>query len=109
MKKYFGQYGGQFVPETLIPALDELESAFTGFRKDKEYQRQLDRLLKDYAGRPTPLYHAQRLSEFAGCRVYLKREDLMHTGSHKINNTLGQIMVAKFMGKKRIIAETGAG
>ena len=109
MKKYFGQYGGQFVPETLIPALDELESAFTGFRKDKEYQKQLDRLLKDYAGRPTPLYHAQRLSEFAGCRVWLKREDLMHTGSHKINNTLGQIMVAKFMGKERIIAETGAG
>lgn len=109
MKSYFGEYGGQFVPETLIPALDELESAFRGFNKDKEYQRQLDRLLKDYAGRPTPLYHAQRLSEYAGCRVYLKREDLLHTGSHKINNTLGQIMVAKFMGKKRIIAETGAG
>ncbi len=86
-----------------------LKAPLQGFRKDKEYQRQLDRFLKDYAGRPTPLYHAQRLSEFAGCRVWLKREDLMHTGSHKINNTLGQIMVAKFMGKKRIIAETGAG
>ncbi|MDO9544640.1 MAG: tryptophan synthase subunit beta [Synergistaceae bacterium] len=109
MKRYFGRYGGQFVPETLIPALDELENAFRNFRKDKEYRRQLDRLLKDYAGRPTPLYHARRLSEEAGCKVWLKREDLMHTGSHKINNTLGQIMVAKFMGKKRIIAETGAG
>ncbi len=106
---YFGQYGGQFVPETLIPALDELESAFTGFRKEKEYQRQLDRLLKDYAGRPTPLYHAQRLSEDMGCRVYLKREDLLHTGAHKINNTLGQVLLALRMGKKRIIAETGAG
>ena len=109
MKRYYGQYGGQFVPETLVPALDELESAFIGFKKDKGYPVQLNALLKDYAGRPTPLYHAERLSGQTGCRVFLKREDLMHTGSHKINNTLGQIMLAKFMGKKRIIAETGAG
>ncbi len=109
MKRYYGPYGGQFVPETLIPALDELESAFIGFKKNKEYRKQLDTLLEDYAGRPTPLYHAKRLSEHTGCEVFLKREDLMHTGSHKINNTLGQIMLAKFMGKKRIIAETGAG
>ena len=109
MKRYYGQYGGQFVPETLVPALDELESAFTGFKKDAGYRRELNPLLKDYAGRPTPLYYAGRLSERTGCRVFLKREDLLHTGAHKINNTLGQIMLAKFMGKKRIIAETGAG
>ena len=109
MKRYYGQYGGQFVPETLVPALDELESAFTGFKKDAGYRRELNTLLKDYAGRPTPLYYAGRLSERTGCRVFLKREDLLHTGAHKINNTLGQIMLAKFMGKKRIIAETGAG
>jgi len=109
MKKYYGQYGGQFVPETLTPALDELENAYGKFRKDREYQIQLDMLLKDFAGRPTPLYFAKRLSEELGCEVWLKREDLLHTGAHKINNTLGQIMLAKFMGKKRIIAETGAG
>ena len=109
MKKYYGQYGGQFVPETLIPALDELENAYVKFRKDREYQEQLDALLEDFAGRPTPLYFAKRLSEEFGCEVWLKREDLLHTGAHKINNTLGQIMLAKFMGKKRIIAETGAG
>ena len=109
MKKYYGQYGGQFVPETLIPALDELENAYVKFRKDREYQKQLDVLLKDFAGRPTPLYFAKSLSEELGCEVWLKREDLLHTGAHKINNTLGQIMLARFMGKKRIIAETGAG
>jgi tryptophan synthase beta chain len=109
MKKYYGQYGGQFVPETLIPALDELENAYGKFRKDREYQKQLDALLKDFAGRPTPLYFVERLSEELGCEVWLKREDLLHTGAHKINNTLGQIMLARFMGKKRIIAETGAG
>ena len=109
MKKYYGPYGGQFVSETLMPALDELEQAFAAFRKDKAYVEELDRLLKDYAGRPTPLYRARRLSEHTGTKVYLKREDLMHTGSHKINNTLGQIMLTKFMGKKRVIAETGAG
>ncbi len=109
MKKYYGQYGGQFVPETLIPALDELEDAYGRFRKDRTYQKQLDILLKDFAGRPTPLYFAKRLGDEIGCEVWLKREDLLHTGAHKINNTLGQIMLAKFMGKKRIIAETGAG
>ena len=109
MKRYYGQYGGQFVPETLIPAIDELENAYRKFRKNREYQKQLDALLKDFAGRPTPLYFAKRLSEQLGCEVWLKREDLLHTGAHKINNTLGQIMLARFMGKKRIIAETGAG
>ncbi len=109
MKGYFGRYGGQFVPETLIPALDELEGAYREFRKDKVYQGQLKTLLKDFAGRPTPLYYAERLSGYLSMKVYLKREDLLHTGAHKINNTLGQIMLARFMGKKRIIAETGAG
>jgi tryptophan synthase beta chain len=104
MKKYYGQYGGQFVPETLIPALDELENAYGKFRKDREYQKQLDELLEDFAGRPTPLYFVKRLSEELGSEVWLKREDLLHTGAHKINNTLGQIMLARFMGKKRIIA-----
>jgi tryptophan synthase beta chain len=109
MKRYFGKYGGQFVPETLIPALDELERAYQEFKMDKGYQKQLEILLKDFAGRPTPLYFAKRLSEYLSAKVYLKREDLLHTGAHKINNTLGQIMIAKFMGKRRIIAETGAG
>lgn len=109
MKRYYGQHGGQFVPETLIPALDELEDAYEKFRKDRAYQKQLDALLRDFAGRPTPLYQARRLSKELDCEVWLKREDLLHTGAHKINNTLGQIMLARFMGKKRIIAETGAG
>ena len=109
MKRYFGSYGGQFVPETLIPALDELEQAYIEFRKEGECQQELARLLATFAGRPTPLYFARNLSEELGCRVYLKREDLLHTGAHKINNTLGQIMLARFMGKRRIIAETGAG
>ena len=109
MKRYFGKYGGQFVPETLIPALDELEAAYGEFKADKEYGKRLKDLLCDYAGRPTPLYKAERLGAHVGAQVYLKREDLLHTGAHKINNTLGQIMLAKFMGKKRIIAETGAG
>ncbi len=109
MKGYYGRWGGQFVPETLIPALDELEEAFEAFRKDRRQQAELAVLLADFAGRPTPLYHALRLSERLGAAVYLKREDLLHTGAHKINNTLGQIMLARFMGKRRIIAETGAG
>jgi tryptophan synthase beta chain len=109
MKTYFGAYGGQFVPETLIPALDELERAYLDFRKNSDYQRELAGLLASFAGRPTPLYSARNLSDLLECRVYLKREDLLHTGAHKINNTLGQIMLAKFMGKNRIIAETGAG
>ncbi len=109
MKGYFGLYGGQFVAETLIKALDELEDAFKHFKKDRKAKNELDKLLKNYAGRPTPLYLAKNLSEFIGGKIYLKREDLLHSGAHKLNNTLGQVALTKFMGKTRIIAETGAG
>ncbi len=109
MKRYYGAFGGQFVPETLIPALDELEDAYRAFKKNEAYQKELSGLLADFAGRPTPLYLARNVSTAFSCRLYLKREDLLHTGAHKINNTLGQIMLARFMGKSRIIAETGAG
>ena len=105
----FGPYGGQFVPETLMPALAELEAAWIEARADAGFQADLARLLRDYAGRPTPLYEARRLSEAVGHPIYLKREDLLHTGAHKINNALGQALLAKRMGKTRIIAETGAG
>jgi tryptophan synthase beta chain len=105
----FGPYGGQFVPETLMPALAELEQAWRQAREDPEYHMQLNDLLRDFAGRPTPLYLARRLSERVGWPVYLKREDLNHTGSHKLNNALGQVLLARRMGKRRIIAETGAG
>jgi tryptophan synthase beta chain len=105
----FGRYGGQYVPETLMPALAELEQAWTQAREDPVYRAELDLLLRDFAGRPTPLYRAERLSERVGRAVYLKREDLNHTGSHKLNNALGQALLAKRMGKRRIIAETGAG
>ena len=105
----FGPYGGQFVPETLMPALAELEAAWLEARADAGFQADLARLLHDYAGRPTPLYEARRLSEAVGRPIYLKREDLLHTGAHKINNALGQALLAKRMGKTRIIAETGAG
>jgi tryptophan synthase beta chain len=105
----FGPYGGQFVPETLMPALAELEQAWLQARADPEYHAQLNGLLRDFAGRPTPLYLARRLSERVGRPVYLKREDLNHTGSHKLNNALGQVLLARRMGKRRIIAETGAG
>ena len=105
----FGRYGGQYVPETLMPALAELEAAWIEARADPEYLAELARLGRDFCGRPTPLYHAERLSEAAGRPVWLKREDLMHTGSHKLNNALGQCVLAKRMGKPRIIAETGAG
>jgi tryptophan synthase beta chain len=105
----FGPYGGQFVPETLMPALAELEAAWVEARADAGFQADLARLLREYAGRPTPLYEARRLSERAGRPIYLKREDLLHTGAHKINNALGQALLAKRMGKTRIIAETGAG
>ena len=107
--KYWGKFGGQFVAEVLAPALRELEEAFFSFKKNKEYQKVLRYYLKEYAGRETPLYYAENLSRKWGVKVYLKREDLLHTGAHKINNTLGQILLAKYMGKKRIIAETGAG
>jgi tryptophan synthase beta chain len=105
----FGPYGGQFVPETLMPALAELEQAWQAARRDPSYRAELDGLLRDFGGRPTPLYRARRLSERLERPVYLKREDLNHTGSHKLNNALGQALLAKRMGKQRIIAETGAG
>ena len=106
----FGRFGGKYAPETLMPALDELEAAYLEARNDISYHEELYRLAKDYVGRPTPLYEAERLTEFAGgARIFLKREDLAHTGAHKINNALGQALLAKRMGKKRIIAETGAG
>jgi tryptophan synthase beta chain len=109
VEQRFGPYGGRYVPETLIPALDELEAAWVEARDDPAFQLELSTLLRDYAGRPTPLYHAGRLSEAAGRDLYLKREDLMHTGAHKVNNAIGQVLLAKRMGKTRIIAETGAG
>jgi tryptophan synthase beta chain len=105
----FGPYGGRFVPETLIAALDELSAAWGEAREDAEFQAELATLLRDFVGRPTPLYLAERLSERVGRRVYLKREDLAHTGAHKINNAVGQCLLARRMGKTRIIAETGAG
>jgi tryptophan synthase beta chain len=105
----FGPYGGQFVPETLMPALEELERAWRAASADPAYRAELDGLLRDFGGRPTPLYRAGRLSERVGRSVYLKREDLNHTGSHKLNNALGQVLLARRMGKRRIIAETGAG
>ncbi len=107
---YFGIYGGRFVPETLMPALKELEEAFLHSKKDKEFQKELIHLRKTYIGRPTSLYFAKRLSEhLGGAKIYLKREDLAHTGAHKINNAVGQVLLARNMGKKRVIAETGAG
>jgi tryptophan synthase beta chain len=107
---HFGPYGGVFVPETLMSALEELAQAFAKARNDPSFQEELDRNLKDYAGRPTPLYFAERLTQhFGGAKIYLKREDLLHTGAHKINNAIGQALLAKRMGKGRIIAETGAG
>jgi tryptophan synthase beta chain len=109
VEHHFGEYGGQFVPETLVPALAELERAWTQARADRGYRAELDGLLRDFGGRPTPLYRAGRLSERVGRPVFLKREDLNHTGSHKLNNALGQALLAKRMGKRRIIAETGAG
>ncbi len=105
----FGKYGGIFVPELLIPALEELEKAFLKYKDDKGFNAELEYYLREFAGRPTPLYYARNLSEKLGCKIYLKREDLLHTGAHKINNTLGQGLLAKYMGKKRLIAETGAG
>jgi tryptophan synthase beta chain len=105
----FGQFGGRYVPETLIPALDELDAAFESAMNDGEFVRTIDEMLSTYVGRPSPLSTAPRLSEKVGANVYLKREDLNHTGAHKINNTVGQALLAMRMGKRRIIAETGAG
>jgi len=106
----FGEFGGRFVPETLMPALLELEEAYNHFKNDPDFQAELKHYLREYVGRPNPLYFAERLTaELGGAQIYLKREDLNHTGAHKINNTIGQILLAKRMGKRRIIAETGAG
>ena len=111
----FGKFGGKYVPETLMPALSELETAYQKYRNDPDFQQELQGLLKDYVGRATPLYFAERLTQHyarpdgTGAQIYLKREDLNHTGAHKINNALGQVLLAKRMGKQRIIAETGAG
>lgn len=108
-KGYFGPYGGRYVPETLFPALEELDRAYEAIRADRDFQEELKVLLNKYSGRPTALYHAERLSDSLGIKVYLKREDLNHTGAHKINNALGQALIARRLGKNRIIAETGAG
>ena len=111
----FGQFGGKYVPETLMPALLQLETAYKKYREDPTFQQELQQLLQDYVGRPSPLYFAQRLTthytkpDGTGPQIYLKREDLNHTGAHKINNALAQALLARRMGKQRIIAETGAG
>lgn len=109
-KGYFGRFGGRFIPETLMKPLLEIEDAYKNLRHNKEFKRELNFYLKHYAGRPTPLYFAKNLSEkMKGARMFFKREDLLHTGAHKLNNTIGQVLLAKKLGKKRIIAETGAG
>ncbi|HKJ04744.1 MAG TPA: tryptophan synthase subunit beta [Geopsychrobacteraceae bacterium] len=110
VRGHFGEYGGRYVAETLMPALLELEKAYDEVRQDPSFQQEFAYYLKHYVGRPSPLYHARRLSEqLGGAQIYLKREDLNHTGAHKVNNTVGQILLARRMGKKRVIAETGAG
>ena len=107
---YFGEFGGSFVPETLVYALSELDAGYQHWRNDATFGTELSSLLRDYVGRPTPLYFAERLTAYlGGARIYLKREDLAHTGAHKINNAIGQVLLAQRMGKQRIIAETGAG
>ena len=109
-KGHFGPYGGRYVAETLMPAVIELENAWKTIAAKPDFEAELKMLLSDYAGRPTPLFHARRLSAHCGgAQIYLKREDLTHTGAHKINNTLGQGLLAHWMGKKKVIAETGAG
>ena len=110
LKGKFGKYGGKFIPETLVPAIEELESAYEKYCSQRSFCEELNYFLRSYAGRPTPLYYAKNLTRYVGGgRILLKREDLLHGGAHKINNTLGQALLAKKMGKKRIIAETGAG
>jgi tryptophan synthase beta chain len=108
-KGFYGNYGGAFIPEMLYPNVEELKNSYLQVIETESFRKEFEQLLKDYVGRPNPLYHAKRLSEKYTCKIYLKREDLNHTGSHKINNTIGQILLAKHLGKKRIIAETGAG
>jgi len=110
MKGFFGEYGGMFVPEILYPALEELEDFYRKIKKDRKFRNELSYYFKNFGGRPTPLYFAKNLTEkIGGAKIYLKREDLLHGGAHKFNNAMGQALLAKFMGKKRIIAETGAG
>ena len=107
---HFGAFGGRYVPETLMPALLELEKAYNHYRHDKEFREEFEYYLRQYVGRPNPLYFAEKLTKkLGGARIFLKREDLNHTGAHKVNNTIGQGLLAKRMGKKRVIAETGAG
>ncbi|GAB6066434.1 tryptophan synthase subunit beta [Aquifex pyrophilus] len=109
-KGYFGEFGGKFVPETLMYALEELEEKYKSLKEDEGFKKEFDYYLREYAGRPTPLYYAEKLTKHVGgAKIYLKREDLLHTGAHKINNTIGQCLLTKRMGKKRVIAETGAG
>ena len=108
-KGYYGCFGGAYVPEILRRAVETLQENYLPIMQSESFRSEYDRLLRDYVGRPSPLYLAKRLSERYGCRIYLKREDLNHTGAHKINNTIGQILIARRMGKRRIIAETGAG
>lgn len=109
-KGRYGVHGGQYIPETLMNAVNELEEAYLYYREDEAFNRELNQLLNEYAGRPSRLYYAARMTEdLGGAKIYLKREDLNHTGAHKINNVLGQILLAKKMGKTRVIAETGAG
>src|ERR1051325_9602887 len=107
---HWGQYGGRFVPETLMAPLEELTAAYLASRDDESFQSELHALQHNYAGRPTPLFHATRLTDYCGgATIYLKREDLLHTGAHKINNTIGQVLLARRMNKQRIVAETGDG
>jgi len=106
---YYGKFGGAYIPEMLHRNVEELKSRYLEIIYDQSFQKEFHELLRDYAGRPTPLYHAKRLSDKYGTTIFLKREDLCHTGAHKINNTIGQILLAQRLGKKRIIAETGAG
>jgi tryptophan synthase beta chain len=109
LKTKFGEFGGLYIPEMIVPAMEELEEAFIRYKNDKKFKQELENLLKNFAGRPTPLYFVSNMSQELGFKVYIKREDLLHTGAHKINNALGQGLLAKYMGKKEIIAETGAG
>lgn len=106
---FYGPYGGAYIPEMLIPNIENLKENYLRIMNSESFRKDFKTLLEDYAGRPSPLYHADRLSDHYGCNIWLKREDLNHTGSHKVNNTIGQILLANEMGKKRIIAETGAG
>ena len=108
-KGYYGDFGGAFIPEMLYPNVEELRENYLKISSEPKFKEEFNNLLKDYVGRPTPLYFAKRLSEKYNTKIYLKREDLCHTGAHKVNNTIGQILLAKRLGKNRIIAETGAG